>query len=300
MIAGALARTARAPARGAGAVRARPRRARRAADQRKPGDEAIVLRTARSRASSAGTCAESTVRPQAELALLDAGESLLLRITPEPEADGSRARGVVVAHNPCLSGGTLEIFLEPVAAGAAAGRGRRRPRSPGRSPSSARARATRSSPTRGAAPRATRRWSSPRTARARRTRSPRRCRAGVPYVGARREPQARRGGAWRRSTCPTTLRERVHAPPGSTSAPARRRRSRCRSWPRSSPSARRTLPRSSTRHTAAMGTEAVAALVLAAGGSRRLGRPKQLLPLGGGDAARRRARHARAPAPSTS
>ncbi len=57
-----------------------------------------------------GACAESTVRAQA-LALLDSGETLLLRITPEPEAPRP---GSLTVHNPCLSGGTLEIFLEPV------------------------------------------------------------------------------------------------------------------------------------------------------------------------------------------
>jgi xanthine dehydrogenase accessory factor len=36
---------------------------------------------------------------------------MLLRITPEPEADQP---GKTVVHNVCLSGGTLEIFLEPV------------------------------------------------------------------------------------------------------------------------------------------------------------------------------------------
>ena len=57
-----------------------------------------------------GVCAESTVRIES-LRLLAAGESELLRITPDagevPAQDGVRTVG-----NPCLSGGTLEIFLE--------------------------------------------------------------------------------------------------------------------------------------------------------------------------------------------
>jgi xanthine dehydrogenase accessory factor len=76
----------------------------------KPGAEAIVLADGTIEGFVGGACAESTVRAQA-LALLDSGETLLLRITPEPEA----ARpGSLTVHNPCLSGGTLEIFLEPV------------------------------------------------------------------------------------------------------------------------------------------------------------------------------------------
>ena len=50
------------------------------------------------------------MRAQA-LSLLGSGDSMLLRITPNPEADQA---GKTVVHNPCLSGGTLEIFLEPV------------------------------------------------------------------------------------------------------------------------------------------------------------------------------------------
>ena len=57
-----------------------------------------------------GTCAESTVRAQS-LALLDSHESLLLRITPQAE---EQSAGKLTVHNPCLSGGTLEIFLEPM------------------------------------------------------------------------------------------------------------------------------------------------------------------------------------------
>ena len=68
-----------------------------------------------------GDCAESTVRAQA-LALLDSGDPLLLRISPTPEA--AAAGQARPSHNPCLSGGTLEIFLEPQRAGAARG-GRR-------------------------------------------------------------------------------------------------------------------------------------------------------------------------------
>ncbi len=76
----------------------------------KPGAEALVLPDGTIEGFVGGTCAESTVRAQA-LTMLDSGESLLLRITPAPEDD---QHGKLVVHNPCLSGGTLEIFMEPV------------------------------------------------------------------------------------------------------------------------------------------------------------------------------------------
>jgi xanthine dehydrogenase accessory factor len=84
----------------------------------KPGDEAVVFADGTIEGFVGGTCAESTVRAQS-LALLDSGEPLLLRITAFPEtvgagppAPGTSAK--LSVHNPCLSGGTLEIFLEPV------------------------------------------------------------------------------------------------------------------------------------------------------------------------------------------
>jgi xanthine dehydrogenase accessory factor len=87
----------------------------------KPGDAAIVHPDGTIEGFVGGTCAESTVRAQS-LALLDSGEPLLLRITPTPEeSPGEGGEGAsetppdrVTVHNPCLSGGTLEIFLEPV------------------------------------------------------------------------------------------------------------------------------------------------------------------------------------------
>lgn len=74
-----------------------------------PGDEAIVLADGTMEGFVGGDCAEATVRAQA-LAVLDSGEPVLLRISPVPEEP---MPGKVMAHNPCLSGGTLEIFLEP-------------------------------------------------------------------------------------------------------------------------------------------------------------------------------------------
>jgi xanthine dehydrogenase accessory factor len=61
-----------------------------------------------------GVCAESSVRLQS-LRALETGEALLLRLRPGEEDDGEddAREGVVTAHNPCLSGGELEIFLEP-------------------------------------------------------------------------------------------------------------------------------------------------------------------------------------------
>ena len=82
----------------------------------KPGDQAIVLPDGTIEGFVGGSCAESTVRAQA-LALLDSGDTLLLRISPTPEGSAfasASATGRITVHNPCLSGGTLEIFLEPV------------------------------------------------------------------------------------------------------------------------------------------------------------------------------------------
>ncbi len=84
----------------------------------KPGDQAIVLPDGTIEGFVGGSCAESTVRAQA-LALLDSGDTLLLRISPTPEASAETsatgsATGRITVHNPCLSGGTLEIFLEPI------------------------------------------------------------------------------------------------------------------------------------------------------------------------------------------
>jgi xanthine dehydrogenase accessory factor len=81
----------------------------------KPGDEALVLPDGTIEGFVGGACAEATVRAQS-LSLLDSGDSLLLRILPEGDVpageDGSA--GALTVVNPCLSGGTLEIFLEPV------------------------------------------------------------------------------------------------------------------------------------------------------------------------------------------
>ena len=152
-------------------------------------------------------------------------------------ADGEREdaiEGAVVEHNPCLSGGALEIFLEPVLpaarmvvlggspiaaalrapgrrGGLRGGRGRRRPP-------------------------ATRRSSSPRTAPTRSTRSPTRCAPACPTSRLWPAPGAARRSA-RRSTSPSSCARSCTRPPASTSARALRPRSPSRSWLRSSPSA---------------------------------------------------------------
>jgi xanthine dehydrogenase accessory factor len=61
-----------------------------------------------------GVCAESSVRLHA-LRAMETGEPLLLRLVPDDgDAEGADAiEGAVVERNPCLSGGALEIFLEP-------------------------------------------------------------------------------------------------------------------------------------------------------------------------------------------
>jgi xanthine dehydrogenase accessory factor len=97
-------RTGRTPFVLATVVRAeRPTSAR-------PGDRALVLPDGTIEGFVGGTCAESTVRMQG-LRLLETGESTLLRITAEAVAE-SASEGMVTVHNHCLSGGSLDIFLE--------------------------------------------------------------------------------------------------------------------------------------------------------------------------------------------
>ena len=79
----------------------------------KPGDSALVLADGQVDGFVGGDCAESTVRAQA-LEVLATATPRLLRITPSAEeVRESDDDDVVTVHNPCLSGGTLDIFLEP-------------------------------------------------------------------------------------------------------------------------------------------------------------------------------------------
>ena len=78
----------------------------------KPGDSALVLADGQIDGFVGGDCAESTVRAQA-LEVLATAEPRLLRITPLPEDVSVADDGAVTVYNPCLSGGTLDIFLEP-------------------------------------------------------------------------------------------------------------------------------------------------------------------------------------------
>lgn len=82
----------------------------------KAGDRAIVLADGTIEGFVGGVCAESTVRLEG-LRLLQGGDSTLLRITPtDSDAVSTEAvpEGLVVVANPCLSGGTLDIFMEAV------------------------------------------------------------------------------------------------------------------------------------------------------------------------------------------
>jgi xanthine dehydrogenase accessory factor len=78
----------------------------------KAGDSALVLADGEIDGFVGGDCAEATVRVQA-LEVLSAGTSRVLRITPTGVGQTIDEDGTVTVHNACLSGGTLEIFLEP-------------------------------------------------------------------------------------------------------------------------------------------------------------------------------------------
>lgn len=78
----------------------------------RPGDEAIVREDGSIDGFVGGVCAEGAVRTAALGTLRDGGP-VLLRVLPEGEVAFPESPGARVVVNPCLSGGALEIFLEP-------------------------------------------------------------------------------------------------------------------------------------------------------------------------------------------
>ncbi len=78
----------------------------------RPGDAAVILPDGSIEGFIGGQCAESSVRAAA-LGLLESGETLLLRILPEDGDEFPEAPGALTTVNPCLSGGAMEIFMEP-------------------------------------------------------------------------------------------------------------------------------------------------------------------------------------------
>lgn len=76
------------------------------------GDEAILLADGTIEGFVGGHCAQNSVR-KAAMGALQAGESVLLRVLPDGDVHFPEAPGACVVVNPCLSGGSLEIFLTP-------------------------------------------------------------------------------------------------------------------------------------------------------------------------------------------
>lgn len=79
----------------------------------RPGDEAIVLGDGTLEGFVGGQCTQNSVRSAALAALAD-GNATLLRVLPDGAAEFPSTPGAQVVVNPCLSGGAIEVFLEPV------------------------------------------------------------------------------------------------------------------------------------------------------------------------------------------
>lgn len=84
------------------------------------GDVALVLADGAIEGFVGGACTEHSIRAYS-LRAMESGKAVLLRILPFDEgagdptaADSPAADGSVTVQNPCLSGGAVEVFLEPV------------------------------------------------------------------------------------------------------------------------------------------------------------------------------------------
>jgi xanthine dehydrogenase accessory factor len=85
-----------------------------------PGSVALVLADGTIEGFVGGVCAEQSVKAYS-LVALERGEPVLLRILPDPVegevgpegVEVASEEGAVTVKNPCLSGGAIEVFLEP-------------------------------------------------------------------------------------------------------------------------------------------------------------------------------------------
>jgi xanthine dehydrogenase accessory factor len=76
------------------------------------GDVAVVDALGAMTGFVGGTCVEASVR-EFSLRALETGEPLLLQVRPG-DVGRKEQEGAVEVHNPCLSGGSIDVFLEPV------------------------------------------------------------------------------------------------------------------------------------------------------------------------------------------
>ncbi|MXP20623.1 carbon monoxide dehydrogenase accessory protein [Gordonia sp. HNM0687] len=97
----------RTPFARATVVRAQPPTSARA------GDQALVTPDGQMFGFVGGQCAIESVRQTAVDSIAD-GEGVLLRVLPDGADAYPETSGALVAVNPCLSGGALEIFIQPV------------------------------------------------------------------------------------------------------------------------------------------------------------------------------------------
>ena len=80
----------------------------------KAGDTALVLADGAIEGFVGGDCVEHSVRTYG-LKAIESGDAVLLRVLPFDKGEEvPHEHGAVTVQNPCLSGGAIEIFLEPV------------------------------------------------------------------------------------------------------------------------------------------------------------------------------------------
>ena len=78
----------------------------------KPGAKAVITEDGKLTGWVGGSCAEPTVKREAKKAILD-GQPRLIRLCPPEHLGQAPQEGVIEIPLTCISGGTLEIYIEP-------------------------------------------------------------------------------------------------------------------------------------------------------------------------------------------